>query len=184
MSEHNRSEREKTLEVSLALPTDAEGIARVQAETWIATYPNEEAGIHREDIESLHFTGPEYVHNWQRSLETPKVDRQAWVIREEGAVIGYCVARKGGDVNRLQAIYVSPHHQGKGLGKKLMDVALVWLGNEKDVVLDVASYNLPSISFYEHLGFRKTGKDGLHVVPGGSLSIPQTEMRLNLVKHN
>lgn len=93
-------------------------------------------------------------------------------------MVGYCVARKGAEVNRLQAIYISPHHQGKGIGKRLMNEALTWLGGERDVVLDVASYNTPSIRFYESLGFKTTGKDGIYTVPNGSVTIPQTEMVL------
>lgn len=38
-------------EVVDATPDDVEGIKRVQAAGWLATYPNEEAGITREDIE-------------------------------------------------------------------------------------------------------------------------------------
>lgn len=170
-------EREFAAEVGVAQPVDAKGITYVQQETWLATYPNKEAGIDREDIEKLNFTGDDYLQRWQQSLETIKGDRQTWVARENGEVIGYCVARKGDEANRLQAIYVSPSHQGRDLGKKLMEAAFVWLGNEKDILLDVASYNASSIRFYESIGFRRTGKDSEYIVPGGSLKIPQTEMR-------
>lgn len=168
-------------EVSLATPADAEAITHIQEESWLATYPNGEAGIRRDDIVNLRLASPEQVERWRRSLETEKADRRVWVVRESGIAIGYCVARMGDEVNRIQAIYVSPQHQGRGHGAALMQAALSWLGREKDIVLDVAMYNAPSIGFYEKLGFVRTGTTSAFPVPGTDWTVPVLEMCLKRV---
>jgi GNAT superfamily N-acetyltransferase len=52
---------------------------------------------------------------------------------------------------------ILPDFQGKGIGKRLLQTALDWLGTEKEVVLQVVSYNEKAIAFYRALGFVSTG---------------------------
>lgn len=48
-----------------------------------------------------------------------------------------------------------PEYQGKGVGKELIQRAFDWLGDDKDVTVFVASYNIPSIEFYKKVGFKE-----------------------------
>jgi ribosomal protein S18 acetylase RimI-like enzyme len=56
-------------------------------------------------------------------------------------------------------LYVAPKFQGQGIGSKLLQSALEWLGPKKDVFLHVLSYNQNAIDLYERFGFVKTGKE-------------------------
>ncbi len=64
-----------------------------------------------------------------------------------------CSVRKNADENELQAIYVLPEHQGKGIGKLLWQKAAEFFDEKLPVVLRVADYNESAIAFYRHLGF-------------------------------
>jgi ribosomal protein S18 acetylase RimI-like enzyme len=89
----------------------------------------------------------------------------------------FCDKKKG---KRIQAIYVLPGHQGKGIGGELMQKGLGFLGSG-DIFIDVVSYNHKAISFYEKFGFRKTGKEFTNEMfrfPSGAI-LPEIEMVKN-----
>ncbi len=167
--------------VDIAKPEDAGQIVQVQRAAWLATYPNPASGITYENIAAMDFIGPERIASWQEHIATD-TDRKFWVAKDGDRVVGYCVARVASQdrPGRLQAIYLLPEFQGKGIGKLLMQTAIDWLGRSVDITLDVATYNTAAIGFYEKLGFVKTGiesETGPRLSPGG-VSIPQTEMIL------
>ena len=60
-----------------------------------------------------------------------------------------------------------------------MEQALSYLGKDKDIVLDVASYNTNAIGFYEKYGFEIGSEipeeDLLHI---GEVALPETRMVL------
>jgi ribosomal protein S18 acetylase RimI-like enzyme len=62
------------------------------------------------------------------------------------------------DKNNLQAIYVLPGHQGKGIGSNLWAEALKFFDSTKDTTVEVVEYNSNAIDFYKRLGFEETGK--------------------------
>lgn len=167
--------------VDIAKPEDAEQIVQVQREAWLATYPNEAYGITYDNVAAIDFTSPERIVSWQKHIKND-TDRAYWIAKVSSQVVGYCVARAAAGIEpgRLQAIYLLPEFQGKGIGKLLMQTAIGWLGQDVDITLDVAAYNAAAIGFYEKLGFVKTGvksETGPRLSPGG-VPIPQTEMLL------
>jgi ribosomal protein S18 acetylase RimI-like enzyme len=171
-----------TVEISSAVKEDAARLAYIQKETWLATYPNEEYGISREDIESRDLGSNRRVTQWEEAISKNGTDRNTFVARQDGEIMGYCVAKKEETNNRIAAIYVLPGQQGQGIGKQLMLAAMDWLGKEKDIVLDVATYNAPSIAFYKHLGFVFTGKEakfGEGWFADKAKHIPESEMLLS-----
>lgn len=163
-------------------PHDVFGIRNVQKITWIETYPNPELGITREDVESQFNKddtreGISKIEEWKKGYSDPNLHR--WVARDRKKVIGFCVAGKQRNCNRIYAMYVLPNFQKKGLGKKFMEKALTWLGSDKDICVNVASYNVKALQFYEKFGFVKTGRDvysrGVEPLPSGKI-IPEIEM--------
>jgi ribosomal protein S18 acetylase RimI-like enzyme len=77
-------------------------------------------------------------------------------------------------------MYCRKYH-GTGTGKNLIQLAFSWLGNDKDIFVNVVKYNDHAIGFYEHMGFVKTEKEGVFDdiarLPTGKV-IPEIQMRL------
>ena len=172
-----KRERSPEIEIVLASEKDAEGIRNVQRDTWIATYPNKEYGITKEDIESKGW-GPARVERWKAIILEDSPHKRLWVAKEGEKVIGFCGATKSQDRNKLTAIYVLPDAQGKSVGTKLMQQALLWLDSEKETCVEVAKYNSNAIEFYKHFGF-----EGEEDIPSGSMAdlpsgkqIPEVQM--------
>ena len=166
----------KEILISEAKLEDADGITFVQKTTWLATYPNKEAGITHQDI-------LETVNHWglgvKNRLSNPEPIRNYWVAKDNGKVVGMCLATKGEDDNTLQAIYILPEYQGKHIGRQLCDKALEWLGREKNIVLGVVTYNQKAIEFYKKHGFKEHGErhDEIATLPSGKV-LPEVEMVL------
>ena len=70
--------------------------------------------------------------------------------------------------------------QGTGVGGKLIHHALGLFGRDRDIFLEVVSYNQNAIDFYERFGFEKTDVVVPPEVgrPDYLKSIPQTQMVL------
>lgn len=174
------------IQIQEAKPEDAEGIAYVQRDTWLATYPNEKLGITKEDVEDRYFANmSERIAKWENKIRERTEDVYMLVAKEVDKIIGFCVAKKEDKENNLSAIYISPEYQGKGIGGKLAHIALEWFGNEKDISVFVADYNQNAIGFYEKLGFKDTGErieeESLRL-KNGKL-IPEMKMILSVILH-
>ncbi len=164
-----------------AVPDDEPAIRQVQKLTWLATYPNEAHGITSADITAMFDDTSEAARqraaSRRRSINaTPQA--HLWVAEEDGAIVGFCLARKTEETHCIQALYVLSAYQGRGIGKRLMLVGLAWLGDERPVRLTVASYNDRAIAFYERLGFEVVGPPAhteVFPLPSGAV-IPELEM--------
>jgi ribosomal protein S18 acetylase RimI-like enzyme len=140
------------------LPEDAASARAMQAESWLATYPNEEAGVSYEWVKNL-------TDSWltteklaqSRQIFTDAINDPSMFYRlaeRDGRVVGFVHAATNDDgTKELEAIYTSPETFGSGLGQQLMSVANEWIG-DSDTTLKVARYNIRAIRFYEKNGFR------------------------------
>lgn len=147
-----------------SVPDDVYGIREVQRITWLNTYPNEEAGITAQDIKDK-FKNDTTVEGMQKIEENKKKydnpNLLTTVAVDENKIIGFCVAGKENENGRIQAIYLCPKYQGKGIGSKLIQAALAYLQNVKSIYLNVVAYNTKAIIFYKKHGFVETGKKGM-----------------------
>ncbi|MFH1576363.1 MAG: ribosomal protein S18-alanine N-acetyltransferase [Candidatus Margulisiibacteriota bacterium] len=76
------------------------------------------------------------------------------VANENDKVVGYIGFEKiAGEIHIIN-MAVHPDHRGKGIGKKLMEEALI---SKEVVFLEVRVSNLPAQKIYEHFGFKKVG---------------------------
>ncbi len=158
--------------------SDIWGIFAVQKITWLATYVNEENNITREDILKKDFSSQERYERWHKTLVENKVNNNIWIIKENKKVIAFCTAEKKIENNKIGAIYVLPDYQGQGLGTALILKAMEWLGNKKEIFLDVVVYNLKAKHFYCKFGFQEIGEtphQELSKLPSGK-TLPEIRM--------
>lgn len=151
---------DKAILIVDATPQDFIGFREVQKISWLATYPNEELGITSQDIEERFDDSTKEakktVEERKRAINTDP-SLHTWVAKFHGKIVGFCVTTKGKE-NHIQAIYILPEFQGKGIGKRFMQVSLTWLGDKEDVYVNTASYNQKAIDFYKSFGFVDTGE--------------------------
>ena len=174
-------ENKKIIKITSPEEKDMVGVQKVLYKTWLATYPNEEYGITKDDIEDRfkgRFTYESLAKRWE-DIEKA-TNRETLLAKEGNNVVGIIVVTLHPDKNQLQAIYILPEYQGKGIGKKLWDEAQKYLDHTKNSIVHVATYNKNAIGFYERLGFKDTGKrwkDNEFKLKSGSI-IPQMELEL------
>ena len=172
---------ENLISVAVADPSDAEAINRVAYEAWLVTYPNEEVGITKEDIEDKvkDRLSLEEIEKKRLKLAENNPNIKTFVAKELDQVVGFCTLLKEPEYNQLKTIYILPSFQGKGIGQKLWGRVLSEVGDNKNkIIVHVASYNQQAIRFYKKLGFEETGKkfsDERFRMKSGSI-IPETEL--------
>jgi ribosomal protein S18 acetylase RimI-like enzyme len=165
--------------ITEAIKEDAAGIVNVQRTGWITTYPNAKAGVTLEEIEQR-FSDIDGRIQRQADRLGSNPEIQTWVAKSDDKVIAWCVASKSNNTALIDAIYVLPEYQGKGIGKKMMQIALEWLFSFSEIRLEVAIYNENAIRFYEKFGFKQSGAVDFtkHVFPSGAV-IPVVTMIKN-----
>lgn len=132
----------------------------------------EEYGITEQDILSKDWDSPDRIARWQKTITEGGDTNRLWIAKEGENIVGSCSASKGIDQNQIRAIYVLPDYQGKGIGKKLMERAVDWLGDEKDIMLEVAKYNTDAIDFYKRVGF----EEGHEIIPSLAGQLPSGKL--------
>jgi ribosomal protein S18 acetylase RimI-like enzyme len=144
-----------------AKPEDVEAIRAIVIDAWLDIYPNEKYGITPEDIAAIDWHKPDEKR--RQEIIVGKDDTHIWVLKDDkDNIVGFCKASKDGNKTdtegqrEIDAMYVTKELQGKGLGKKLMQKAMEWLGTGGDIRLEVVSYNTNAINFYKGFGFQET----------------------------
>lgn len=81
-----------------------------------------------------------------------------WVQSKKGeSSVGYCISiLDKNDFGEIESLYVRVTFRGNGIGKELMERALLWLEQKKAkaVRLSVLSGNKEAIDFYSSFGFK------------------------------
>ncbi|MDR1449145.1 MAG: GNAT family N-acetyltransferase [Propionibacteriaceae bacterium] len=142
-----------------ALAREAAEIRRVQARSWLVTYPNAEWGVSRQWVER-------FTDSWltddalAQSVEiVGKViadpDMFYRVAEIAGRITGFIHAAKhSSDDAEVMGLYLDPPVIGTGVGAELLGVAMSWIG-PIPARLEVAPYNERAIRFYRRFGFRE-----------------------------
>lgn len=177
--------KELSLIIRRAKPTDVMGMHEVFLAGWLSTYPNEEYGITVEDINYKFEQAllPEKLAARKLRLAEPKDEELILVCEINGRIVGVCVGARELEYNQLQAIYILPEFQGKGLGRMMFNEIVQVFDKNKKTIVHVASYNEKAIGFYQKLGFVSTGKifkDNKHALRSGAI-IPELELEMPVV---
>ncbi|HEY4513185.1 MAG TPA: GNAT family N-acetyltransferase [Candidatus Paceibacterota bacterium] len=162
-----------------AKPEDVETMRTIVKNSWLELYPNETYGITIEDLSSIDWYNPEKLDKRRKEINEKREDVHNFVLKnQKNEVVGFCIALKLSSYGEIEGMYVLPELQGKGLGKKLMEKALEWLGSNLDIILQVVVYNTQAIGFYKKMGFEETANKVVFTgtqLPSGK-EIPRIEM--------
>jgi len=138
---------------------DAEAIRRFHRKSWLDTYPNEEAGVSREWVEQTtdEWLTPEKMEEsrriFQSILDNPENEYYR-LVEVDGEVLGFVHGMRRDDEGKQRVgIYIDKSLQGTGIAQRLFDGLFDFLDLNKDVVLDVVSYNERAKGFYRKNGF-------------------------------
>ncbi len=111
------------------------------------------------DIEAECFTSPWSYEAFFRELSNPNA--RTWVaVSEDGTAVGFLNAYFVLDEASLNNIAVSAAWRRQGIGRALIETAIGYCRQNGMVsfILEVRKSNLPAITLYEKLGFRKVGE--------------------------
>ncbi len=84
-------------------------------------------------------------------------DGRSWVaVDEAGDVVGYVVVEPVDGCAHVEQLSVGPEHQGRGLGRRLLEQVDEWARREGLAALTLTTFaDVPwNRPLYEHLGFR------------------------------
>lgn len=151
----------------IAKPKEADVIAQLHAESWRTAY---------KDILKQEYLDGEMLQDrlavWRARFNNPKGNQHIIVAAEKGEIKGFvCIfgndnAQWGALVDNL---HVSPALKGRGIGKKLMEQAALWVCKNypnSGLYLWVYKANSGAIAFYEKIGGENV-ECVLHENPGG-----------------
>lgn len=146
-------------EIRATTADDIVVLRHMHAKSWLATYPNDNAGISydwvKEETDSwLTEKGlAKSREHFKNIFDSPEHLHQI-AVDDEGKVIGLVHVLNQDGHKHLGALYVDEAYHGMGLAQQLMERANQWIGDEA-VDLEVVTYNKRAIRFYEKQGFEK-----------------------------
>lgn len=150
-----------------ATPDDVYAIRAFHAQSWLDTYPNDNAGVPEDWVrEKWQDWNTEAKLTESRNLiEGFLADKdQLYQVAAVGSeVVALLHASRHAEGQDLGALYVAKPYQGTGLAQKLMQIADAFWDSNRPVELAVVDYNDRAKRFYEKQGFKKiTGSEYLH----------------------
>ena len=103
-----------------------------------------------------------YPFPWTRGIfrDCLRADYPAWVLQQDGCVIGYGVLSLAADEAHVLNVCAAPQVQGQGHGRRLLR-ALLQLARgrgAKRVFLEVRPTNAHAIALYHAEGFNEIGR--------------------------
>jgi GNAT superfamily N-acetyltransferase len=140
----------EAFEFSRARPDDARECVRLRGLT-------RENAVSEERLRDYGIT----VQSWAADIESGALP--GWVARSSGQLVGYCFgASQTGEVIVLA---LHPMHEGKGLGKHLLQLVIQELRDNGHTRLFLGCQPRPQVrsyGFYRHLGWKSTGAFDAH----------------------
>jgi GNAT superfamily N-acetyltransferase len=166
----------KNVRIREATSKDLLRVAKLEGVISIAKYPNRRLGITAADMRTIEFGAGRAAKYRRRFLDNPT--GKLWVAEADGQLVAFAAGTTGEYEHWLRKLYVAPAWQRRGLGARLLAVALDWFGSGKDTIANVASYDQSSIEFFHRYGFveRELRPSDETVLPNGKI-LPEVVMR-------
>ncbi len=152
-----RQKREPRFQVwPMESPADREGKAYVHYTAWQETYTGlmDPRILEKQSLDSCRRIAEKYPENTLVLLDREHDDRVAGFACYLPEAREFVSVPNAGEVC---ALYLLQEYQGLGLGKLLLESCLACI-NRSEVALFVLKGNEKAIGFYEHMGFRFTGR--------------------------
>lgn len=149
----------------IEVPTldDVESYRRMQAASWLDTYPNVDAGVPLEWVKEQtdSWLTPEALEDSKGRVEkmlNNKEHQFLYIAKVGDKSVGMVNTTNFDGHQRLEALYIAKEYRGTGVAQELMDVALSHLDLDQPIVLEVIAYNERAQRFYQ--------KNGFAIIPG------------------
>lgn len=156
--EANKNKILSEMTIRKALPSDAEAIALVQKESWLSTYCSPAYHVTRENILAWFSDFDARTKRWAKRIHMLDWKTNGvWVAHNCEQILGFVAPKVADEKARVGAIYLLPEAQGKGIGSALLGKVFE-LFPDRDIYLDVVTYNTSAIRFYTKHGFLPTGE--------------------------
>ncbi|MGD1891547.1 MAG: GNAT family N-acetyltransferase [Cyclobacteriaceae bacterium] len=125
--------------------------------------------FYRDDLSEEQLKENEWVISVSEKSCLSAIERKdcGILVAHENELAGFIIADKSPkDHPEIDWLIVSHKYQGKGVAKKLTQMAIEWIGEKEAIKLGVIHFNKRAIKFYEKLGFKDSGKIvGKHKIP-------------------
>ena len=93
-------------------------------------------------------------------------DKKIWAYYKGDEILGVIATQS---TSHISLMFVDKRYHRQGIARQLLDVALDWFKQNKDVVRITVNSSLYAVKAYERLGFLKAGeqqeKDGIIYLP-------------------
>lgn len=127
--------------------------------TFESTYTDDSLGLTKECFSKEVFN-TERIQEYLKSKLVITDTQKTWLAFDGEKVVGCLTISKNENVYELTGFYVSKKYQGKGIGRKLFNLALEFSKN-RDIVLDTFSHNTKAIDLYKRWGFEIDTEKGV-----------------------
>lgn len=164
-----------------AVLEDAPAIAAVHVRSWQAAY----RGL-IPDAVLISLSVERRMAFWADTITDLEPPTGVWVAERDGAVAGFVHVRRSKDqgaepsVGEVGAIYLMPEAWSRGLGRALLDAAVVELGRNgfEAATLWVFRDNARARRFYERAGWAPDGE--AKSIEIGAVSLAEVRYRIDL----
>ncbi len=113
----------------------------------------------RENAVTMEELEEDYGITPQSLAEAMATHVKGWLCEDNGLAVGFAMGdRANGEV---QVVALRPSHEGRGIGKRLLDQVTSWLfseGHEEIWLLSNPDPTIRAYGFYRRLGWRPTGE--------------------------
>lgn len=129
----------------------------MRLESWLDTYVNDDLGVTRVWIEGHNKLQMSEAKRQVRLERFNDPNCAGWVAKDmHGRVIGITTPYIDDDgAQHVGSLYVDKEWHGKGVGGRLMQMAVDWFDPAKPIELGVVTYNERAKAFYWKWGFEE-----------------------------
>ena len=142
-----------TIRVRAATPDDLPAYTNMMQQTYESTYVDPSIGLTKACFSPEVFNSDD-TQAYLRSKLVTDDTQKSWVAVDKDAVVGAVVVKSRGSECELSGFYVLPQYQGQGIGTRLWQNVLEFVG-DRPITLDIYAHNKKTIQLYEHWGFHE-----------------------------
>lgn len=137
---------ELKITIRLAKPSDIRQYTDLLQRTYEAAYASEEHGLPKELFSKEIFNTEDTQRYLLSNLEQNE-NQRTWLAFQGEQLIGSITATIKGSDCEFRGFYVAPELQGKGIGRRLAELANQFAAN-RDIILDTYTHNTKTLAMY------------------------------------